>query len=267
MKMTTPKPLPGIGVQQPLPILPETDPLPNPVRPAGADAFLRKHARTLRQIGFCPRTGRSPHVARGTPAWPDAFGAPSNGNPVLRSGSAWRRLLRVRIHYANGAHVLYADPQPPVHHKSPGGEITGVAFEGWNTATGQKTPVPAGMRAHLERTAPDGTPRCAFYGIRQSDGRPLEVDHKAGHSAWAARAGIDPHSPESYQLVCRQANQQKRQACKTCQRTGRRPDARTFGYPVGWTEGGETFDIDGAGCRGCFFHDPRAFRAALRPPT
>lgn len=102
----------------------------------------------------------------------------------------------------------------------------------------------------LEQAAPERTHRCVFYGIRQSDGRPLEGDHKAGNIAWAARAEINPQCPDTYQLTCRLANQQKRQACKTYQRTERRPDTRADGYPVGWNEGDEAFEMEGAGCRG-----------------
>lgn len=266
--MTLPRPIPGIGEQPPLPLGQVAEACPTARRPAGADVFLERNARTVRQIGLCPQTGRSTLIARGTPAWPDAFGTPSNGNPVLRSGSPWRRNLKVRIHYANNAHALYVDPDPPLHHGTPGGEIVGVTFEGWNEEQIQKSSVPTGMREKLKELEADRVPRCAFYGIRQSDGRPLEVDHKAGNSAWAALAGIDDRSKDSYQFACRPANQQKRQACKDCQQTGRRPDARTiYGYPVGWTEGGPAFEMEGAGCRGCIFFDPKAFRAALRPPA
>lgn len=138
-----------------------------------------------------------------------------------------------------------------------------VTFEGRNRADpeGHKRPVPDGMGARL-RTGRE-RPRCALTGYAETKERPLQVDHKAAHDAWAA--DLQEPDPDAYQLLTVEAQQQKRQPCRECAGTGRRPDAREIlGYPVGWTQGGPAFETDGAGCLGRIFFNPRAFRA--RPP-
>lgn len=90
----------------------------------------------------------------------------------------------------------------------------------------------------------------------------LEIDHRV--SVWVGdEAPLDYDDPEAirerYQALSSRSNAWKREQCKKCGETGKRPQVLGVAF---WTEGGEDYSDD-VGCRGCFFSDPHGWRAAL----
>lgn len=60
---------------------------------------------------------------------------------------------------------------------------------------------------------------------------------------------------QDFQPLCKPANDAKRQHCTVCKRRGKRFDARTMGYQVGWICGDEDTKV----CTGCFWYDIEKF--------
>lgn len=97
---------------------------------------------------------------------------------------------------------------------------------------------------------------CAALGTQAQ----LEVDHKDGRKdSWVVN-DVALQRLEDFQALHKTANVVKRNVCGACERTNQRFDARSLGFPCGWTEGGGQYQ---GTCRGCFWYDPVAFRASL----
>ena len=82
----------------------------------------------------------------------------------------------------------------------------------------------------------------------------IQIDHKIGVKIETATR------IEDYQVLCRHHNDVKREVCKECMRTKKRPDARNLpGFsrcPFGWTHGGEALNLNLKNpCEGCIYHD------------
>jgi hypothetical protein len=95
---------------------------------------------------------------------------------------------------------------------------------------------------------------CAFTGLEKTA---LIVDHKDG------RHNTESQSVEDYQPLLGEINKLKGTHCSRCIATNQRFDAKTLGYEVGWTVGGERYE---GSCIGCYWYDVHAFRGALVLP-
>jgi hypothetical protein len=98
---------------------------------------------------------------------------------------------------------------------------------------------------------------CAVLGTKSL----LEVNHKDGRKdSWVVN---DPEtqSIEDFQALHKTVNAVKREACVVCKDTNRRFDARHLGFSFGWTEGDAPYQ---GTCKGCYWYDPKAFRAKVR---
>lgn len=98
---------------------------------------------------------------------------------------------------------------------------------------------------------------CAVLGTKSM----LEVNHKDGRKdSWVVN---DPElqSIEDFQALHKTVNAVKREACVKCKESNQRFDARRLGFTFGWTEGDAQYQ---GTCMGCYWYDPKAFRAKVR---
>ena len=111
--------------------------------------------------------------------------------------------------------------------------------------------VNADIRRQLSKTY------CAILGTKAQ----LEINHKDGRKdSWIVN-DLDLQSIEDFQALHKTANAVKREVCVKCKQTKQRFDARHLGFPFGWTEGEAQYQ---GTCLGCFWHDPKAFRARTK---
>jgi len=112
--------------------------------------------------------------------------------------------------------------------------------------------IPGNVRKHFENIS-----YCNFslIPIPQPD---REIDHRFGnknHPDYVKMYGDSAQTVESYQLIHRVLNLQKRQMCVVCIETRRRPPHPILGY----AEGDETH-ADRFPCKGCYLAQPERFR-------
>lgn len=77
----------------------------------------------------------------------------------------------------------------------------------------------------------------------------LEIDHKNG------RYDSDKYTLDDFQILCKTANDAKRQHCKECKNTGIRYDAKRLGSNISYVYG----DANSTNCIGCYWYDPKEF--------
>lgn len=82
-----------------------------------------------------------------------------------------------------------------------------------------------------------------------------EIDHKDGYN-------ITGNNIKDFQPLCSRCNGSKRQACIECKKTGKRFDATSLGYTIGWIRGTQIFTKE-IGCSGCYWNDCRLFKSLL----
>lgn len=93
--------------------------------------------------------------------------------------------------------------------------------------------------------------KCALLDV----GVNVEVDHKNGRYDELTNTDIKTQKIQDFQPLCKPANDAKRQHCTVCKQCGKRFDARTMGYQVGWICGDENTKV----CTGCFWYDIEKF--------
>lgn len=194
----------------------------------------------------------------------------TNGHGRLSKNGAAARKYRIEKIYSNGTikilengrHVLQEgsralnDPRIQAriakmqHHRSE----TLIAFRFIGFADPDciaKRPVPERIRKLMR-----GQP-CVFDNTPSN-----EVDHKFG---FEDQVGFPSHAPdalENFQPISKPANDRKRDRCGHCLKSRTRPGVSHLGYPVDFTIGDSRLDPGKEGCKGCFYHDPVAFRNA-----
>jgi hypothetical protein len=85
-----------------------------------------------------------------------------------------------------------------------------------------------------------------------------EIDHRYGfksHPDYVELYKRENQSVSDFQLIHRVLNLQKRQMCKNCVESGKRPAHPTLGY----AEGDESLNNSNP-CRGCYLAEPERFR-------
>lgn len=93
--------------------------------------------------------------------------------------------------------------------------------------------------------------KCALLDV----GVNIEVDYKNGKYDELSNTDVKTQKLQDFQPLCKPANDAKRQHCTVCKRRGKRFDARTMGYQVGWICGDEDTKV----CTGCFWYDIEKF--------
>ncbi len=86
----------------------------------------------------------------------------------------------------------------------------------------------------------------------------IEIDHKNGRKDFSLENGID-----AFQPLCKHCNVLKRERCKKCDEGGKRFDAKTLGFQVGWINGSSQYAGAREGCDGCYMYDPSSFKKVL----
>jgi hypothetical protein len=102
---------------------------------------------------------------------------------------------------------------------------------------------------------------CAHTGFNGTNNNPIVIDHKNGRYNDEDVLNIKTQKPEDFQSMCNQANLQKRSYCNNiCIKTGFRFNAKTLGYNISYTEGGEKYE---GTCVGCYWNDCIDFKIKL----
>ena len=96
--------------------------------------------------------------------------------------------------------------------------------------------------------------RCVSCGTSTK----IECDHKDGRKNDPLVGNTKTQLFSHFQPMCEHCNKVKKCACEKCIATGKRFDARTMGYKVGWIVGNENYDPT-IGCVGCRMYDPLVF--------
>ncbi len=106
---------------------------------------------------------------------------------------------------------------------------------------------------------------CVVTGVSPSfsDVGRIECDHKNGRYDECRLAEPSEQEIEDFQPLHRAVNLIKRSHCKRCANTGKRFDATSIGFSVGWTKGGPIRPNHELGCTGCYWHDPKDFHAKV----
>ena len=231
---------------------PPTPPLPR---------FSERQLQLLRAMNYNFRTGRSDTYYFEGDSLPGGHKLSGNGDNVTRADTIFRRYHVIRSFYENGVervdypgryYELYFEGQPT---EKQGNKKIALRFEGFAYQENPKIAPPRNIRQKMREA---GIPiQCPYTGQTNN----LDDDHREGRPQ--GHGFSDQTNPHNYQPLHPIANALKREACQICQRTNKRFDARTIHYPVGFIEGNEDFEIDGPGCRGCFWYDIKGFREAL----
>lgn len=122
-----------------------------------------------------------------------------------------------------------------------GNKVVAIQLQGFREKAENHT-IPANIRRYYT-----GKP-CVVTGIISSD---MELDHKNG------KYDTEEYTIDDFQPMSKAVNDAKREHCKKCNATGIRFDATLLGFPVKYIEGNE----NSPSCKGCYWYDPRAFRA------
>jgi len=106
---------------------------------------------------------------------------------------------------------------------------------------------------------------CVVTGVSPSfsDIGRIECDHKNGRYDESRLEEPSEQQLSDFQPLHRTVNLIKRAHCKRCVSTGKRFDATSVGFAVGWTQGGPTRPDNPKGCVGCYWHDPKDFHAKV----
>ena len=106
---------------------------------------------------------------------------------------------------------------------------------------------------------------CVVTGVSPSfsDIGRIECDHKNGRYDESRLEEPSEQQLSDFQPLHRAVNLIKRAHCKRCVSTGKRFDATSVGFAVGWTQGGPTRPDNPKGCVGCYWHDPKDFHAKV----
>lgn len=106
---------------------------------------------------------------------------------------------------------------------------------------------------------------CVVTGVSPSfsDIGRIECDHKNGRYDESRLEEPTEQQLTDFQPLHRSVNLIKRAHCKRCVTTGKRFDAMSIGFAIGWTYGGPTRPDSPKGCVGCYWHDPKDFHAKV----
>ena len=103
------------------------------------------------------------------------------------------------------------------------------------------------------------------YSVRVEPAKDLEIDHRIPQVRWTSNEDdnsnlTDAQLMEKFMLLSRANNLLKSRICEECKKTGKRGK----GYKVieFWYEGDENYSEE-IGCKGCFWHNPTAWRSRL----
>lgn len=132
-------------------------------------------------------------------------------------------------------------------HKKRLGKVKVIALQalGFNTELSTRSNIPVEVRRKLSRQS------CVVLGTSK-----VEIDHKDGYGSTGTLI-------DDFQPLSRSVNIVKREDCKKCRNTGKRFDARSMNYSVGWIFGDENWN-DSIKCKGCFWNDVKQFRQSLK---
>jgi DNA-binding protein YbaB len=102
---------------------------------------------------------------------------------------------------------------------------------------------------------------CVMLGINgKSENTKIEIDHKDGRKDNERVSDILTQKFEDFQLLCKAANDVKRQICKNCKDTNKRWNAKNIkGNPYSFYRGNENYTAE-LGCIGCYQYDPVEYR-------
>ena len=163
--------------------------------------------------------------------YPGGF-IPGNGCDWARDGVSLGREFKIKRYDEHGTQITNGNP------------VYSIELVGHNNSK-------------FKQTIPDKV-RQAYRGcgcVVCSSHFQVQIDHKVGLKLKTAKEVCD------YQPLCRHHNILKRDWCKKCKRTGKRPDPREIfqGFincPVGWIKGSSRLDRSLANpCEGCIFCD------------
>lgn len=130
-----------------------------------------------------------------------------------------------------------------------GGKVTHMKIDGYAAAPKIRGNIPNQIRLHYSNRP------CVFTGIYRPGH--MECDHKKARY-------IEGNTLEEFQSVLDTFNGGiKKQACKVCELTNQRYDARVLGYCVGWTVGNNILTTEKSCCEGCYMSDPVVFRKTI----
>ena len=171
--------------------------------------------------------------------YPGGF-IPGNGCDWARDGVSLGREFKIKRYDRAGKQI------------NNGNAVYSIELVGHNNSKFKQT-IPAEVRWAYKG-------RCC---VRCSSRYDIQMDHKAGLKLKTAKR------VEDYQPLCRDCNDEKREWCKQCKRTGQRPDPREVladtwwgNCPVGWIKGNRKLNRSLANpCEGCFCYDFLAFGA------
>lgn len=131
-----------------------------------------------------------------------------------------------------------------------GGSVFAVQLDGPNN---NSIKVNRGIRKDIVDTI--SKQRCVVLDISSS----IEVDHKGGNYDALSLINKEDQKLSDFQPMSKAVNDAKRQHCKRCKESGKRYDARSLGYKVGFIAGDENTTV----CAGCYWYDPKKFNEVI----
>lgn len=136
------------------------------------------------------------------------------------------------------------------------GEIEKVRINGWKD--------PQAWKQYIRKDIHDEVckHRCVCCGSMSS----IQCDHKDGRKDDPRVGNKDTQRIDDFQSLCQHCNIEKKSTCEKCKATGMRPDGRDYGFPIGWTEGGQMYD-EVHKCHGCPCYDFEDFKRKVYSTT
>ena len=136
-----------------------------------------------------------------------------------------------------------------------GNRVDRVRLNGFNTNVSFNQNIRKDIRDTLK------TQNCVMLGVNGCSANVIiEIDHKDGRKNDDLVSNPKTQKLESFQPLCKAANDAKRQICKECKTTDKRWSAKNIkGNPYDFYNGDENYTQE-LGCVGCYQYDPVEYR-------
>jgi len=156
----------------------------------------------------------------------------------------------------NGRHGVYFNVSELKWEKKEGGHsgrtVTHLRTAGWNIKDAFNQRIAPKIKKYFENE------KLCSLSLLPIPQQLREIDHRFGnktHPDYVALYGATDQSPKDFQLIFSVLNSAKRQICKVCCETKKRP-----AHPeLGFIEGDETHSSKFP-CRGCYLAEPERYR-------
>jgi hypothetical protein len=168
---------------------------------------------------------------------------------VIAADIGWTKNGNLRRGIAFGLDEYHWETE---RRSGPRSEVTALRMVGFNQDESFKQTISANVKLHFTTVL-----HCNF-SLLPIPPQDREIDHRYGHKNHPDYIEIyksKEQKKEHFQLIHRSLNLQKREMCKQCVETNRRPEHPELGFVQGDASHSDRFP-----CSGCYLAEPERYR-------